>query len=1421
MFGELERAEARDGAQAAAARTLLDALAVEVGAAQRPERRDDDALLHRPTVATYNSFADQIVREHARAHRAGRRGRVLSESAAWLLDAPRRVRLRRPAARDARRGGPQHRRRRAADRAATASTTSCRSTSSPRSRVGSATCSSGRRPARATVVYARRRDGRGEGRRAGPARRSRARVRSEKRADRRARLLRPGRRRPARSSAATRRSPTSCATASASCCSTSTRTPRSCRPTCWRRSSTTRPSWRSATRISRSTAGAGRAPATSAASRGVLARTARARSSAPDQLAQQRAGARRRERRARAAGGIGVRRRWSALRAAPRRARAARSDSASTPTSTPRPIASRSGSRSRHAPSASRRDAAGPTTGRDPVPQQEAHGALRRRARPARHPAPHPRTRRPAVHARGGRRRVARCGCPATRARGRRSSGCSPARDGRSGCPTCASSPPSPRRIARHDAALQPLAPEVVERIRGSRRRRRAARSSTRSTSSCATARPRLARRLHARGARAAARGGVRLRRAAAGGRACRSPSSCGSSSSSCGSTSSSRPTRRAGPRASRRRSCARSSTSCTPSSPPTSPGRSSSLLAWLDHAEQLDEFAPRTEPPEDDVVQLLTIHGSKGLEWDAVAVVRLVEGRAAERAARHEGLARVRRPSLRVPRRRALAARAARGSADVAPTQQDLKAAIEAFVAANRARQLEEDRRLAYVAVTRARDHLLLTGSSWSGTQRAAASAARSSHEIADALGAELLRRDDPGENPYLGERRVLQWPHRSARRASRGGASAPPRRSSRRLARAAPEPDADAARCSSPSATSAAARRRIAAPDAHRGLPLQGVRRRLRRHGARDRPPAARAAVPPDPARHAVPRVGRAALGHASGTGGSLDDALWELDDDAPEHRGVGRGRGRRSRSCAANFVRRSGRRCSPIEVETEIDFTAESALDGRPHIVICKLDAVYRRDDRGGRIEIVDWKTGAAAARGGRAGGADAAARAVPPGLPREARRPARRDRRRALLRRATTWCCAADRRRRASGTRLRQRRSAASEARSASRLRRRSARRAASRRASSLARSSARDVDRRGRTSSSTASPARGGRPRRGAPSAIRPRRGIALVRRRPTATALRDRRRRSASRCRRPAADGSRHAVQQRDRVVDAERGIRHDLVAAHARRERLEQADGVVDRCRRGRSRARARATSRTRARRTGGRARAHEASGARPLCATYARVDVVGGGRRRREPLQVGRGVADRQPVPLEQARHLRDAVDVLEEEGCRARAAEHDGGLEAPQLVGLDGAAPAVEECARAPRRVASARSMSRADVVADLLRACGPEAPRSARSRAEGRGARRAPRRPRSRRRDPAAGGRRRRGSRAGSRRPRRGRRRARPRRAARARGRGAARARRGSARAARAPRRRARARHPSSAGTRTTTRRPSSSSATAAS
>ena len=50
------------------------------------------------------------------------------------------------------------------------------------------------------------------------------------------------------------------------------------------------------------------------------------------------------------------------------------------------------------------------------------------------------------------------------------------------------------------------------------------------------------------------------------------------------------------------------------------------------------------------------------------------------------------------------------------------------------------------------------------------------------------------------------------------------------------------------------------------------------------------------------------------------------------------------------------------TPLAVESEIHFR-HPGPDGRDHVIVCRLDAVYRRADRGGRIEIVDWKTGPA--------------------------------------------------------------------------------------------------------------------------------------------------------------------------------------------------------------------------------------------------------------------------------------------------------------------------------------------------------------------------------------------------------------------------------------------------------------------------
>ena len=74
------------------------------------------------------------------------------------------------------------------------------------------------------------------------------------------------------------------------------------------------------------------------------------------------------------------------------------------------------------------------------------------------------------------------------------------------------------------------------------------------------------------------------------------------------------------------------------------------------------------------------------------------------------------------------------------------------------RDRALEEDRRLAYVAVTRARDHLLLSGSPWAGTTRPR-ELSRFTIEIAQALGHDDPR-IDPGENPLADAVRTLHWP-------------------------------------------------------------------------------------------------------------------------------------------------------------------------------------------------------------------------------------------------------------------------------------------------------------------------------------------------------------------------------------------------------------------------------------------------------------------------------------------------------------------------------------------------------------------------------------------------------------------------------------------------------------------------------------
>ena len=373
--------------------------------------------------------------------------------------------------------------------------------------------------------------------------------------------------------------------------------------------------------------------------------------------------------------------------------------------------------------------------------------------------------------------------------------------------------------------------------------------------------------------------------------------------------------------------------------------GSVSSLLAWLDHAEQADEFAPRTEPPEDDVVQLLTIHGSKGLEWDAVAVVRLVTDELPSLARDTKGWlgfgilpSEFRGDSAWLP------VFAWRG----AETQQDLKAAIDAFVADNRARQLDEDRRLAYVAFTRARDHLLLSGSSWSGTKRPRRPSVFLD-EAVEALGIDLVI-DEPGDDPYDGERRLLHWPldPLGSRRTAVAAAV-----TQAQAARAQPAADAD------PDLELLLAERADRLRPAHAPAPTRIPASKFKDFIA-DYGGAVEDLRRPMPERpYRQTRLGT--LFHAwveqrSGLVGSGigldDDALW--DDDEAGASTADAAELQRLRDC---FERSEWAPLRPLEVETEIDFVTRR-LDGRDHVVICKLDAVYRRGDR---YEIVDWKTG----------------------------------------------------------------------------------------------------------------------------------------------------------------------------------------------------------------------------------------------------------------------------------------------------------------------------------------------------------------------------------------------------------------------------------------------------------------------------
>ncbi|QQM66873.1 ATP-dependent DNA helicase [Actinomyces weissii] len=203
-------------------------------------------------------------------------------------------------------------------------------------------------------------------------------------------------------------------------------------------------------------------------------------------------------------------------------------------------------------------------------------------------------------------------------------------------------------------------------------------------------------------------------------------------------------------------------------------------FLQWLDTAEEREAgFAAPEVEPEPGAVQVLTVHASKGLEWDTVCVCGLDEQVfPSYRAKPTDDLTLVTSgwmtsaEELPHPLRAdadTLPPFTLGGMEPAAEQAADLKQELAVYREALGRHSLAEERRLAYVAFTRARHDLLLTGSHL-------AKGASSPRPVSRFL-AELRRRElvtpygdgwtepDPQAlNPLVASQATGTWPHETS---------------------------------------------------------------------------------------------------------------------------------------------------------------------------------------------------------------------------------------------------------------------------------------------------------------------------------------------------------------------------------------------------------------------------------------------------------------------------------------------------------------------------------------------------------------------------------------------------------------------------------------------------------------------------------
>jgi len=395
-------------------------------------------------------------------------------------------------------------------------------------------------------------------------------------------------------------------------------------------------------------------------------------------------------------------------------------------------------------------------------------------------------------------------------------------------------------------------------------------------------------------------------------------------------------------------------------------------FLAWLESADAHEHGLdmPVAEP-DPDAVQLITVHAAKGLEWDAVAVAGLVDGglpatrtqgpNGPTDSAWLTGLGELPYP-LRGDRHD-LPELAYAGAAD----PKDLEERRKQFLLDAGEHQVAEERRLAYVAFTRARAALLLTGAWWGDGSRVRPP----SLFLTEVVDAGLARvagwadlPDEGTENPRTQEAAGAVWPADPFGGEAEGG---PVRRSAVAAAAAAVR----AARDERAAGGEGAARRTpwdrtvdlLLAERALESRPRPEVELPAHLSAsavvrlAADSGEFARALRRPVPNRPS-PQARRGTQFHAWVEGFFGSPALVDLDDlpgadddsvpvDADEA------------ALRAAFLATPWAALEPVAVEVDVETTVAG------YVLRSRIDAVFRDPDRPGdrdAVVVVDWKTGA---------------------------------------------------------------------------------------------------------------------------------------------------------------------------------------------------------------------------------------------------------------------------------------------------------------------------------------------------------------------------------------------------------------------------------------------------------------------------